>query len=594
MTMPAKENGVRQRPEIEWQSERYKNRELVGRGGWADVYKVYDTLLKREMALKVFNPGPVQQRQLLEEGRTIEDIVGRHAGFFDAPNLVSRWPDTVTDETGKKIYVLETELFPKTLAEVVDGLTLDEIVSYATDIAAGIEQYHDHFEEAHRDLKLENIVVEGGRLRLNDLESGEMTTTIAQGEAKIGRGHVYTRAPRMFVDGEGTSRTVDFYGFASILKRHFTPTYLLECTLEGMSEAEQRSYMAKLHKDKNLLVATIRADEGFAAIPKAYQDLIIKTATVDSFGPKEPISILTEWLHEANEQHEAYEHAEKEALEKAAKEAKDRKWRPWRRAAIAAVMVLAGIGAVSTYNYIKRHSFDGIIELQTGERAKPISNPDKLVYAMEKVPDPANDYFYDSWMFHDSALMANIRNSQRTKYPVAFISPPVDTIKKMYYPVFDVEIQYPDALDTLTSIISQTASSMGIRLEPSGLQHRFEILADTTIHSYDEHKVLRGILQRTLSMHKMNGDTVNLPNVIFSALFGQTALLNVMNKEGSTRFGDYSAKIVNHASEGEEFFQGLYKKELMDMILWNVNRFAGRRVYLLQDSTRAGLASPSP
>ncbi len=158
---------------------RYEIQELIGVGGMANVYKAFDIMEQRVVAVKI----------LREEFLSNEDFVRRFKneskaiGELSHPNIVKVY-DVITDEPIQSIVM-----------EYVDGITLKEYIEYkkvlpwkeavhfTIQILRALQHAHDH-GIVHRDIKPQNImllsdrtikVMDFGIARFSRSESQTMT-----------------------------------------------------------------------------------------------------------------------------------------------------------------------------------------------------------------------------------------------------------------------------------------------------------------------------------------------------------------------------------------------------------------------------------
>ena len=132
---------------------RYRIDTELGRGGMGVVYRAHDTLLDRDVAVKVLS-----EAGLGSEGRARLLREARAAAKLNHPNIVSVYD--AGDAGGVPFIVMELvegeSLFDR------QPQTLDDILSVARQICAALDHAHAH-GIVHRDLKLENVLLANPR-----------------------------------------------------------------------------------------------------------------------------------------------------------------------------------------------------------------------------------------------------------------------------------------------------------------------------------------------------------------------------------------------------------------------------------------------
>jgi serine/threonine-protein kinase len=140
-------------------SNRYRLDEQIGVGGMSRVYRAFDTLLERQVAIKTLNREVASESAQLERFRREARAVAR----LNHPHIV-----TVIDAG-------EDDGFPYIVFEYVEGETLKqrirrlgrlpvpEALAYAIEIGRGLEAAHCA-SIVHRDVKPQNVLIdaEGG------------------------------------------------------------------------------------------------------------------------------------------------------------------------------------------------------------------------------------------------------------------------------------------------------------------------------------------------------------------------------------------------------------------------------------------------
>lgn len=153
----------------------YRMLELVGVGGMGRVYRAEQKALNRTVAVKVIHPHLVH-----DENASVRFITeARAASALNHPNSVAIIDFGKTDDD--LLYLVMEFLRGKDLARVVydEGpLPFRRIVSVLRQVLAALAEAH-HLGIIHRDLKLENIILE--RLR----SGGDFVKVVDFGLAKV-------------------------------------------------------------------------------------------------------------------------------------------------------------------------------------------------------------------------------------------------------------------------------------------------------------------------------------------------------------------------------------------------------------------------
>ena len=132
--------------------QRYKIKELMGRGGMGEVYSADDLQLGREVAIKILSGSTFRDQQM----RDRFDRELRAVASLSDPNVVTLH-DVASDND---VHFAVMELVAGiTLRKSIDaGIDGRSAVSIVRDVASGLESAHSH-GIMHRDIKPENIMV---------------------------------------------------------------------------------------------------------------------------------------------------------------------------------------------------------------------------------------------------------------------------------------------------------------------------------------------------------------------------------------------------------------------------------------------------
>jgi serine/threonine protein kinase len=124
----------------------------IGEGGMGVVYRAYDEVLHRDVAVKVVRKGP-------EEGPSSKSLLdeARASSALAHPNICTIYE---VGETEGELYIVMELLEGKTLHDMAGamGLPPESVLRYGAQIASALARAHDR-GIIHRDLKAANIVI---------------------------------------------------------------------------------------------------------------------------------------------------------------------------------------------------------------------------------------------------------------------------------------------------------------------------------------------------------------------------------------------------------------------------------------------------
>ena len=139
--------------------DRYLIESLLGEGGMGVVYRAQDTLIEREVAIKV-----ASSNYIGTEGRARLIVEARAAGALSHPNIVTIFD--VGEANGQTFIVMEF-VEGQTLADH-SSHSLVETLKITRQICAALNHAHEK-GIIHRDLKPENVMLlPDGALKLMD------------------------------------------------------------------------------------------------------------------------------------------------------------------------------------------------------------------------------------------------------------------------------------------------------------------------------------------------------------------------------------------------------------------------------------------
>ncbi len=187
-------------------------RELLGRGGFADVYRAYEPDLRREVALKLRRaPTAPRSRRFLEEAQRLAKV--RHPnvvvvhGAAEHDGRRGLWTDLIRGKTLEQVVVEQGPFSPGEAAAIGVGLCS----AVAAVHAAGL---------VHRDIKTSNVMREtGGRIVLMDFGSAaEQPGDLEPREGAGLSGTPLFMAPEV-LRGETPGPVSDVYSLGVVLYR---------------------------------------------------------------------------------------------------------------------------------------------------------------------------------------------------------------------------------------------------------------------------------------------------------------------------------------------------------------------------------------
>ena len=184
----------------------------IGEGGMANVYLAYDTILEREVAVKIL------RGDLSEDEKFVRRFQreANSASSLKHPNIVEVYD--VGEDNGKYFIVMEY-INGKTLKSLIKKrgvLTVEEVVDIMLQLTSAVSCAHDSYI-IHRDIKPQNVMIlEDGRVKITDfgiamaLNSNELTQTNSV------MGSVHYLPPEQ-ANGSGSTIKSDIYSLGILM-----------------------------------------------------------------------------------------------------------------------------------------------------------------------------------------------------------------------------------------------------------------------------------------------------------------------------------------------------------------------------------------
>ena len=193
-------------------SDRYQIIKSIGEGGMANVYLAYDTILDRNVAVKVLRGDLASDEKFVR--RFQREALAASSLYNE--NIVEVYD--VGEDNGQYYIVMEyiDGKHLKTLLKKRGKLTIPEAVDIMSQIASGLSVAHDQYL-IHRDIKPQNIMIlENGLVKITDfgIAMAMNSTQLTQTNSVMGSVHYL---PPEQASGKGASLQSDIYSMGILM-----------------------------------------------------------------------------------------------------------------------------------------------------------------------------------------------------------------------------------------------------------------------------------------------------------------------------------------------------------------------------------------
>ena len=260
---------------------RYEIRELIGVGGMANVYKAYDVLENRVVAVKILREEYMNNDEFMRRFRN----ESRAISLLDHPNIV-------------KVYdVIFSNRIQSIVMEYIDGITLKDYIEqehvlrwkealhFTVQILRALQHAHDK-GIVHRDIKPQNIMLlSDGTIKITDFGIARFSRSSTKTITDKAIGSVHYISPEQ-ASGAFTDARSDIYSVGVMMFEMLTGKLPFEAdTLVSVAVKQIQSQPA--------LPRSINPD-----IPEGLQDIVMRAMQKDA---DKRYQSAAEMLHDIDE-----------------------------------------------------------------------------------------------------------------------------------------------------------------------------------------------------------------------------------------------------------------------------------------------------
>ena len=193
-------------------SDRYQIIKSIGEGGMANVYLAYDTILERNVAVKVLRGDLANDEKFVRRFQR----EALQASSLSHPNIVEVYD--VGEDNGEYYIVMEyvEGKHLKGLLKKRGKLTIPEVVDIMIQVTSGLTVAHDSYI-IHRDIKPQNIMIlDNGLVKLTDfgIALAMNSTQLTQTNSVMGSVHYL---PPEGASGKGATLQSDIYSLGILM-----------------------------------------------------------------------------------------------------------------------------------------------------------------------------------------------------------------------------------------------------------------------------------------------------------------------------------------------------------------------------------------
>ena len=191
---------------------RYEIHELVGAGGMALVYRAYDTLNQRIVAIKILKDEYLHNAEFIRRFKNESKAIS----LLSHPNIVKVYDVSFGDQIQ---YIVEEFIDGVTLKQYLDqqsGVDWHKALYFTTEILRALQHAHER-GIVHRDIKPQNIMVlPNGHIKVTDFGIARFARSETRTMTDKAIGSVHYIAPEQ-ARGDPTDEKADIYSVGVML-----------------------------------------------------------------------------------------------------------------------------------------------------------------------------------------------------------------------------------------------------------------------------------------------------------------------------------------------------------------------------------------
>lgn len=240
-------------------NDRYEVRKLIGEGGMANVYLGFDTILERDVAIKVLRGDLADDEKFVRRFRR----EAQSASLLNHPNIVQIYD--VGEDDGN-FYIVMEYINGQTLKQLIKKrgkLSVPEVIDIMSQLTDGLAHAHDSYI-IHRDIKPQNIMIlDDGMIKITDFGIAMAINASDLTQTNSVMGSVHYLPPEQ-ASGKGSTIKSDIYSLGIMMYE------MLAGVMPFRGETAVEIAMKHL---KNPMPSVRKANE---TVPQSVENIILK------------------------------------------------------------------------------------------------------------------------------------------------------------------------------------------------------------------------------------------------------------------------------------------------------------------------------